>query len=727
MSRIRSLLFGTAAALTLAACATPAVPPPAPPPPLPPPNPFASASVLPYQAPDFARIKDTDYQPAIEEGMKQQLAEIDQIAANPEAPSFENTIGAMEKSGAMLTRAAKVFFALTQANTNEVLQKIKSEEAPKLAAHHDAIYLNAKLFSRVKAVYDQRAGLKLSPEEATLLEVYYHGFVASGANLADSGKTRLMEINKQLSMLQTTYDEKLLAATKAGGLVIDDKAKLKGLSDSEIAAAAKAAEDRGLKGKWVIPLQNTTQQPRLQSLADRDVRKELFDNSWTRTEKGDANDTRDTIATIAQLRAEKAALLGYPNWAAYTLEDQMAKTPQAVEKFLLKLAPAAVAKAHVEAKDIQAAITTSGGKFKLEPWDWERYAEQVRKAKYDLDEDQVKPYFELNSVLENGIFFAANQMYGISFKERKDIPVYQPDVRVFEVFDKDGSTLGLMYFDYFKRDNKQGGAWMDTFVDQSRVLGTKPVVFNVCNFTKPAEGEPALLSFDDVTTAFHEFGHALHGLFASQNWPTVSGSATARDFVEFPSQFNEHWASEPTVLKHYALHYKTHEPIPEKLVAKLKKAATFNEGYALTELVAAASLDMQWHLRPASAAKVDVDVFETEALKKTKLAVPEVPPRYRSSYFTHIWTLGYSSGYYAYLWSEMLDDDAYAWFLQHGGMTRENGLRYRDMILSRGHTMDYGEMYRAFAGREPEIGPLLEQRGLKPLKALKAPKTPKTR
>jgi peptidyl-dipeptidase Dcp len=711
MTIFRSTLLGAAAVMTLSACSTaPLPPPPAPPPP--PPNPFAEVSALPLQAPDFGRIKDSDYQPALEEGMKGQLAEIDAIANNSAAPTFDNTLVALEKSGALLTRASKVFFALAQANTNDVLQKVKSDEAPKLAAHHDAIFLNPKLFARVQALYDQRAALHLDAEQATLLEVYYHGFIASGAKLGEADKKTLMEINQKLSTLQTTYDEKLLAATKAGALVVDDKAKLAGLNDGDIATAAKAAEERGLKGKWVIPLRNTTQQPALQSLSDRDVRKAFFDNSWTRTEKGDANDTRETIATIAQLRAQKAALLGYPNWAAYTLEDQMAKTPEAALAFLSKLAPAAKAKAKAEAKEIQAAISKSGGKFKLAPWDWEHYAEEVRKAKYALDDAQVKPYFEMKSVLEDGVFFAATKLYGITFKERKDIPVYQADVRVFEVFDKDGSTLGLMYFDWYKRDNKQGGAWMDTFVDQSSLFGTKPVVYNVCNFSKPAAGEPALLSFDDVTTAFHEFGHALHGLFASQKYPTTSGTAVARDVVEFPSQFNEHWALYPDVLKNYAHHYKTHEPIPDALVAKIKKAHGFDQGYSLTELVAASELDLKWHALPVSAPKQDVDAFETAALKKAGMAVYEVPPRYRSSYFTHIWTQGYSAGYYAYQWAEMLDHDAYAWFEDHGGLTRENGQRFRDTILSKGHTMEYGEMFRAFYGQDPEVGPYLYYRGL---------------
>ncbi|MDR3525856.1 MAG: M3 family metallopeptidase [Rhizomicrobium sp.] len=711
MSNFRSALLGAAAVLTLSACSTTPVPPPPAPPP-PPPNPFAEASNLPLQAPDFGRIKDSDYQPALEQGMKDQLVEIDAIASNPAAATFDNTLVALERSGAMLTRASKVFFALSQANTNDVLQKVKSDEAPKLAAHHDAIFLNPKLFARVQSLYDQRTALHLDAEQAMLLQVYYHGFVASGAKLGEADKKTLMEINQKLSNLETAYDEKLLAATKAGALIVDDKAKLAGLSDGDIAAAAKAAEERGLKGKWLIPLRNTTQQPALQSLADRDVRKAFFDNSWTRTEKGDANDERDTIATIAQLRAQKAALLGYPNWAAYTLEDQMAKTPEAALAFLSKLAPAAKAKAKAEAKEIQAAIKKSGGKFKLEPWDWERYAEEVRKAKYALDDSQVKPYFEMKAVLEDGVFFAANKLYGITFKERKDIPVYQADVRVFEVFDKDGSTLGLMYFDWFKRDNKQGGAWMDTFVDQSSLLGTKPVAYNVCNFAKPVSGEPALMSFDDVTTAFHEFGHALHGLFASQKYPTTSGTAVARDVVEFPSQFNEHWALYPDVLKNYAHHYKTHEPIPDALVTKIKKAASFDQGYSLTELVAASELDLKWHALPVSAPKQDVDAFEANALKTAGMAVAEVPPRYRSSYFTHIWTLGYSAGYYAYQWAEMLDHDSYSWFEDHGGLTRENGQRFRDMILSKGHTMDYGEMFRAFYGKDPEIGPYLYYRGL---------------
>ena len=592
------------------------------------------------------------------------------------------------------------------------MQAVDATESPRLAAHQDAIFLNPKLFARVKAIYDRRESLHLDPEALQLVKVYYQQFVHAGANLSDPDKAKLRALNQQLSTLETAFEKKLLAATKAGALVVSDKAKLAGLSDSAIAAAAQAANGRGLKGKWILPLQNTTQQPALASLSDRATREQLFDNSWTRAEKGDANDTRDTIATLAQLRAQKAQLLGYPNYAAYVLEDQMANTPDKVEKFLAQLGPAARAQADIEAKDIQAVIDKSGQHFQLKPWDWELYSEQVRKAKYDLDESEIKPYFELNNVLQNGVFYAANQLYGVTFKERKDLPVYQPDVRAFEVDDKDGSQLGLMYFDYFKRDNKQGGAWMSNFVGQSKLLGTKPVIYNVANFTKPAPGQPALISFDDVTTMFHEFGHALHGLFANEEYPTLSGTSVARDFVEFPSQFNEHWALYPQVFQHYAVHYKTHQPMPQTLVDKIQKAAKFDQGYELGELVAAAELDMQWHTLPASAPKQDVDKFEIQALKTVHLDMADVPPRYRSSYFNHIWNNGYAAGYYAYSWTEMLDDDAYHWFTTHGGLTRANGQRFRDMILSRGHTLDYGPMFRAFYGKDPEIGPLLEHRGL---------------
>jgi peptidyl-dipeptidase Dcp len=510
----------------------------------------------------------------------------------------------------------------------------------------------------------------------------------------------------------------LLAATKDAAVVIDDKAKLAGLSDAEIAAAAQAAKDRKLDGKYVLTLQNTTQQPELQDLDNRDTRKALFEASWNRAEHGDANDTRKTIERIAQIRAEQAKLLGYPNYAAWKLDDQMAKTPETAMAFMDKLAPAAVARAKREAADIQAQIdkdqkALKQPSFKLEPWDWNYYAEQVRKAKYDLDENQIKPYFELDNVLQNGVFYAANQLYGLTFKERHDIPVYQPDVRVFEVFDKDGTSMALFYCDYFKRDNKGGGAWMSNLVDQSKLLGTKPVIYNVANFAKPAAGQPALLSFDDVTTMFHEFGHALHGMFADSQYPTLSGTSTARDFVEFPSQFNEHWATNPKVFANYAKNYKTGAPMPQALVDKMKKAGKFNSGYNMTELVAAALLDMNWHMLGTDAPLQDADQFEGAALKKDHIDLGYVPPRYRSSYFQHIWGNGYAAGYYAYLWTEMLADDAFIGFKEHGGMTRENGDRFRAMVLSRGNTEELAKMYKDWRGKDPSIEPMLENRGLK--------------
>jgi peptidyl-dipeptidase Dcp len=674
-------------------------------------NPLYAPSTLPFHAPPFDKIKDEDYQPAIEAGISEELSEIQAIAGNPAPPTFENVLVAMEKSGRLLQRARAAFSGVVQANTNPVLQKVRTEEAPKLAAHQDDIYLNPKLFARVAAVYKQRASLRLNPESLRLLEVTYDRFVRSGANLSDSDKNELKKLNEEISTLSTAFSTKLLAATKDGAYVTKDKSALAGMSDAQIAAAAQVAQSRKLEG-YLIPLQNTTQQPDLASLSVRMTREALFEKSWNRAEQGDANDTRHDIARLAQLRARRAQLLGYPNHAAWKLGDQMAKTPEAALKFMDALVPGATAKAASERKDIQDVINAQKGDFTVQPWDWDFYAEQVRKAKYDLDEADLKPYFELNNVLENGVFYAANQLYGITFKERKDIPVYHPDMRVFEVSDADGKPLALFYCDYFKRDNKNGGAWMNTFVDQSKLLGTMPVVYNVANLPKPAQGEPALISFDGVTTMFHEFGHALHGMFANAMYPSLSGPAVPRDFVEFPSQFNEHWALYPSVFTHYAKHYKTGAPMPADLVAKIKKAAKFNQGYMLTELVAAAELDMQWHTLPASASVQQPDEFEKQALEKTHLLLPAVPPRYRSSFFSHIWGTGYSAGYYAYLWSEMLDDDAYQWFEEHGGLTRANGDRFRQMVLSHGNTEDLAKMYAAWRGKEPSVEPMMKYRGL---------------
>ncbi|HKQ46214.1 MAG TPA: M3 family metallopeptidase [Rhizomicrobium sp.] len=679
-------------------------------------GPFDAPSKLPYLAPPFDVIKDGDYQPAIQKGMREQRTEIAAIADNKAAPTFQNTIVAMERSGRMLERVNNVFLAVVQANTNPTLDKVQTAVAPLLAAHTDSIYLNAKLFARVKALYDQRASLKLDAEALQVLTLYYRQFVHAGANLSPKDKTRLQQINRRAATLETDFQQKLVAGAKAGALVVSDKRQLAGLSEAEIAGAAQAAKSRGLSGKYVIPLQNTTQQPLLVSLSNRAVREKLFQQSWTRTEKGDANDTRAIIQQLAVLRAEKAKLLGYPNYSAYALYDQMAGSPQAVENFIRQLVPATRAKAAQEAKLIQAAIAKDGQKFALKPWDWQHYAERVRKERYDLDEEALKPYFELNKVLRDGVFYAATRLYGITFKQRKDVPVYHPDVTVFEVFEENGAPLGLMYFDFFKRDNKTGGAWMSNFVGQAKLFATKPVIFNVANFPKPAPGQPALISFDDVGTMFHEFGHALHGLFANQTYPLVSGTNVARDFVEFPSQVNEHWALYPDVLKHYAVNHKTGAPIPQALVDKIKRSETWGQGYALGELLAASQLDMQWHTLPPGSPKQDVDRFETQALKNTGTDFPNVPTRYRSSYFLHIWANGYASGYYAYQWTSMLDADARAWFTAHGGLSRSNGQRFRDLILSRGHTLDYGPMFRAFYGKDPDIGPLLERRGLIPPK-----------
>ncbi|MBV8115136.1 MAG: M3 family metallopeptidase [Silvibacterium sp.] len=522
----------------------------------------------------------------------------------------------------------------------------------------------------------------------------------------------MSRIDEQLSTLQSAFERKLLAGTKAGALIVKDKSQLAGLSDAAMATAQEAAEARKDPGGYLIALQNTTQQPALASLDDRATRQQLFEASLTRAEKGDENDTRDTIVAMAQLRAQKAALLGYPNYAAYALTNQMAKTPGAVQQFLAQLIPATRAKIQTDSAELQSMIDKDGGHFQLQAYDWDKYAGQVRKAKYDLDDNQVRPYFELNNVLQNGLFYAANQLYGITLKERKDIPVWQSDVRVFEVYDKDGSPLALMYFDFFKRDNKQGGAWMDNLVQQSRLLGTKPVVYNVENIPKPPAGQPVLLTAGEVHGMFHEFGHALNGFFANQEYPSLSGAQTARDFVEYPSQFNEHWAFYPAVLKHYAVNYKTGQPMPQALMEKIEQSQKFDQGYSLGESLAADELDMAWHTLPASAPKQDVDTFETHALASSATDFPNVPPRYRSSYFAHIWASGYAAGYYAYMWSEMLDDDTFQWFVQHGGMTRTNGQRFRDLILSKGHSEDYGPMFRAFYGNDPQIGPLLEYRGL---------------
>jgi peptidyl-dipeptidase Dcp len=684
-------------------------------------NPLMTASRLPFQAPPFDKIQDRDFAPALEEGMKQQLAEVEKIADSPETPTFDNTIVALERTGQLLTRTALVFFALASANTDELLQKVQEDEAPKLQATQDAITLNPKLFKRIETLYGEHSRLNLAPEAERLLWYYHTQAVLAGAKLSDADQTKLKALNQEEASLSAKFSNQLLAANKEGALIVSDSKELAGLSQAELDAAAQAAKARKLDGKWLIPLQNTTQQPKVQELTDRKTRQKLFMASWTRAEKGDADDTRATIVRLADLRAQKAKVLGYPNYAAWRLQDQMAKTPEQVDKMFAQLVPAVTARAKAEAAEIQALIDKQRAGFMLRAWDWNFYAEQVRKAKYDLDDSEVRPYFELNRVLRDGLFYAANQLYGVSFRERHDIPVYSPDVRVFDVFEQDGKRLALFYFDYFKRDNKSGGAWTANFVTQSKLLGQQPVTYNVANLAKPAAGEPALLSFDNVITMFHEFGHGLHAIFAGQQYPTLSGGSVARDYVEFPSQFNERWATDPKVFAHYALHHQTGRPMPQVLVDKIRQATTFNKGYTITELLAASELDMRWHEQPAGATAQDADAFEIKALHDTALDLAEVPPRYRSSYFAHIWSNGYAAGYYAYTWDKVLADDAFSWFQEHGGLTRANGQRFRDLILSRGNTEDYGMMFREFRGRDPSIDAMLVDIGLKTVNSAAAP------
>ena len=678
---------------------------------------FAEPSALPFQAPDFARIKESDYEPAIEQGIAIKLAEIDAIANNPAAPTFENTMLAMENAGSMLTRVTYVFGALTSANTNDAMDAIDSRTSPKLTALRDAITLNPKLFGRIKVLYDNRLNLGLAPDQIQLIELTHDDMVRNGANLGAADKAALTDINGQLSSLTTEFGQRLTKGTKDGALVITDQRQLAGLSPADIAAAAKNAADRGQpKGSYVLSMQNTTQQPLAPALSNHNTRLALFEKSWNRSERGDASDTRPLILKIAALRAQKAKLLGFESFAAYQLSDQMAKTPAAAISFLESFVPALGAAQKRDAAELNGLIRKEGGTYNVGPADWDHYAQKLRKQKYNLDQNEVTPYLEITNVLENGVFYAAGQLYGLTFKKRTDIPVYHPDVTVYTVYDQDGSELALFYFDPWKRDNKSGGAWMSNFVDQNALAGTKPVIFNVSNYTKPAPGQPALVTWGDANTMFHEFGHALHGMLSNQRYPSISGTNTARDFVEFPSQFFENFMTEPKVLANYAKHYKTGAPMPATLVAKIEKASTFNQGYELGEVVTAALLDMKWHTLRPDAVVSDVNAYETTILTglgAKGLQVDQVPPRYRTSYFRHIWGGGYAAGYYAYSWTEMLDHDAYAWFKENGGMTRKNGQHLRDTILSKGHSQDYAVMYRNFAGRDPQVEPMLKARGLK--------------
>ena len=670
-------------------------------------NPFMKKSSLQYQAPEFDKIKDEHFKPAFDFGLKQNISEIEKIANNTETPTFENTVLALEKSGEVLKRAQIVFYNLTGSNTNPTLQKIEEEYAPIFAAHSDKIYLNSKIFNRIKAVKTDG----LDAEDKRLIEVYKQRFELAGANLTDAQKEQMKAINAELATLSTQFTSKLLEARKKGAVLINDVKELDGLSADEIAAAATDAKNAGQEGKYLLTLLNTTQQPLLQNLKNRATREKLFKASWYRAEKGDENDTRAILEKTAKLKMDKAHLMGKSSYAELNLMDQMAKKPENALKLLSQLANPAVAQAKKESDDIQKLIDEQKGGFSVEPWDWNFYAEQVRKAKYDLDENQIKPYFEVSTVLEKGVFYAAEKFYGITFKERKDLPVYHPDVVAYEVFDRDGKSLAIYYLDFYTRDNKNGGAWMSNFVEQSFTTNTKPVIVNVFNYQKPAPGKPSLISYDDVSTMFHEFGHTLHGLFANQKYTTISGTNVPRDFVEFPSQINEFFALEPAVLKNYALHYETKQPMPTALVEKIKKAATFNQGYATTELVSAATLDMAWHSVTSENQFKPTLEFEKDVLQKYGFTLPQVPPRYHTPYFAHIWGGGYSAGYYAYMWSDMLNSAAWDWIKNNGGMTRENGDRFRKHILSVGNSVDLNQAFRDFTGKDPEITPLLKDKG----------------
>ncbi|MGG8232169.1 peptidyl-dipeptidase Dcp [Klebsiella aerogenes] len=675
-------------------------------------NPFLHVSLLPYQAPHFDLIEDSHYRPAFDEGVRRQREEIAAIINNPAPADFDNTLVALEQSGQLLGRVTRVFFAMAGANTNPLIQQLDEQFSAELAELGNDIWLNDALYQRVKQVWQQRDALSLDPESRRLLEVSWQRFQLAGAALAQEQKTALKALNTEEALLQSQFQQRLLAAVKSGGLVVDYLHQLDGLAADEIAAAADAARDKGLHDRWLLALTNTTQQPALQALADRQTRHNLFAAGWTRNQKGDANDTRELVLRLAEIRARKAELLGVADYASWSMADQMAKTPSEALAFMRRIAPAARRRAEQELADIQQVIDEEGGDFQAAAWDWLYYGEQVRRAKFAIDEAQLKPYFALDRVLEDGVFWTASQLFGIRFVERFDIPLYHPDVRVWEIFDANGEGMALFYGDYFSRDSKSGGAWMDVFVEQSTLRAQHPVIYNVCNYQKPKAGGCALLSWDDVITLFHEFGHALHGLFADQRYASLSGTNTPRDFVEFPSQIYEHWAREPQVFAHYAKHYQTGEAMPDDLRDSMFRASTFNKGYDMSELLAAALLDMHWHSVTPQGLPQDVDAFEQQSLREEQMDLAAVPPRYRSSYFSHIFGGGYAAGYYAYLWTQMLADDGYQWFVEQGGLTRENGQRFREAILSRGNSCDLEALYRDWRGHDPLIEPMLKNRGL---------------
>ena len=677
-------------------------------------NPFFTESSLPHSLPPFDQIDIAHYLPAFERGMAEQLEEADLIANTPGAPSLENTLVALERSGRLLDRVATTFFNLTSADTNDAMNEIRTEIAPRLARHRDQIHLNAALFARVKALHEQRETLDADAESRRLIEEYYTDFVRAGAELSESEKERMQAINAELATLQTTFSQNVLDEVNAAAVSVDTREQLAGLSDNQIAAAAEAAKARDLEGQYVVALLNTSGQPVLSSLENRALREQIMLASLARNSQGGEFDNRAVVSRMAHLRAERAAVVGYPNHAAYILEEETAQTVDAVNTRLVSLVPPAVANAAREEADLQTIASASGADVDLAAWDWAYYTEKVRAARFAFDASQLRPYFEMNTVLEDGVFFAANRLYGVTFEERPDLPVYHPDVRLWEVFDADGSPLGLFLADYYARPSKRGGAWMKAYVSQSHLLGTRPVIANHLNVPKPPEGEPALLTFDEVETMFHEFGHTLHGLFSDVQFPYFAGTSVPRDFVEYPSQVNEMWATWPDVLKNYAVHHETGEPMPTALLDKVLATETFNQGFATTEYLAASLLDQAWHQLGVDDVPdaADVELFEAAALEAAGIALATVPPRYRSTYFSHIWSSGYSAGYYSYIWSEVLDADSVEWFKEQGGLTRENGDHFRRTLLSKGGSRDAMTLFRDFRGADPDVGPLLARRGL---------------
>ncbi|MCS6098195.1 M3 family metallopeptidase [Shewanella baltica] len=667
-------------------------------------NVLLSKSPLQDQAPQFNLIHTADYAPAFEQGIKAHDAEIAAIVNNKQAASFDNTILAMETSGELLTRVSRTFFNLAGLISDDDFQKTEADLAPKLSAHRDNIYLDPTLFARVEAVYQQKSSL--NAEDQRLVEYYYEQFVRAGAKLSAEDKAKMRDFNAELATLATDFSQNSLKSFKDDVIVVTDKAQLAGLSDSEIATLAAAAKAAGKEG-YLITLVNTTRQPVLSSLSNRELRQKVWETSAHRAVATNG----PLIVKMAQIRAKKANLLGFDTWASYAVADQMAKTPAAVYEILDDLAPKALARAKVEAADIQAEIKKAGGDFELQPWDWAYYADKVRKEKYDLDESSIKPYFEFNTVLQDGLFFAMHKLYGISLKARADLPVWNPDVLAFEVFDKDNSSIGLFYLDPYAREGKGGGAWMDEFVTQSGLLGTKPVVYNALNIPKPADG-PTLMTFDEVTTMFHEMGHAVHGLFSQVKYPSVAGTSTARDFVEFPSQVNEDWNIDPAVIANYAKHYKTGEPIPKALLDKILASNKFGQGFDTVEYLSAALLDMEWHSISADTQISDVEKFEHQVLAKHGLDFAPIPPRYKSSYFSHAFSGGYSAGYYAYLWTEVFAADAFAYMGEHGGLKADNGDKFRKEVLSKGNSEDLMQDYIHFTGKKPTTDALLKRRGL---------------